>query len=70
MSRASTNVPDGDSFVSDSFSERTSKNLSAAKGVAALTVMLGHFTSIPNFWVVVTVQWHSLLLQQKSIFSN
>lgn len=55
MSRTSTNVPDGDLLVSDSFSERTSKNISAAKGVAALTVMLGHYASIPNFWVVVTV---------------
>jgi hypothetical protein len=55
MSRTYTNVPDGNLLVSDSFSERTSKNLSAAKGVAVLTVMSGHYASIPNFWVVVTV---------------
>lgn len=36
-------------------SARISKNLSVLKGVAALIVMLGHYGSIPNFWVVVTL---------------
>lgn len=48
-------MSEGNLLVSDSFSERTSKNLSTVKGVAALIVMVGHYASIPNFWVVVTV---------------
>lgn len=32
-----------------------SKNMSCLKGIAALTVMLGHYSHIPNFWVVVTM---------------
>ena len=32
-----------------------SKNLSVAKGFSALVVMLGHYSHIPNFWVVLTV---------------
>ena len=32
-----------------------SRNLSVAKGFSALTVMFGHYTHIPNFWVIVTI---------------
>lgn len=35
--------------------DNISKNLSVAKAFAALTVMFGHYTHIPNFWVVVSV---------------
>lgn len=34
---------------------RVSTNLATAKGFAALVVMFGHYSSIPNFWVIVTV---------------
>ena len=39
----------------DGAPELISKNYAAAKGVAALTVMFGHYTAIPNFWVIVTM---------------
>ncbi len=34
---------------------RTSKNYSAAKGTAAIIVMVGHFVCIPNFWIFVDI---------------
>jgi uncharacterized protein YneF (UPF0154 family) len=55
MNRIITREGDEIAVQVNDTSARTSNNFSAAKGAAVITVMIGHYTDIPNFWVVVSV---------------